>query len=79
MQVIHVCGCQYNLYSIIVWLYHCFYTIIDDTAVPNTLSLSMHTHEYAAVVSLLNIECTVIRAHVEYIDIALGAFVAGCS
>ena len=74
-----VCGCQYNLYSIIVRLHHCFYTIIDDTTGPNTLSLSMHTHEYAAVVSLLNIECTVIRAHVGYIDIALRAFVAGCS
>lgn len=63
--------------SIIVWLHHCFFTNIDDTAVPNILSLSMHTYEYAAVVSLL--QCTVIRAHVGHIDIALGAFVAGCT
>ena len=37
----------------------------------------MHTREYAAVVSLL--QCTVICAHVGYIDIALGVFVAGCT
>jgi hypothetical protein len=67
-------ACHVPVHLSSVWLHRCF---IDDTA-KHFVLVNAYTcaHEYAAV-SLL--QCTVIRAHVGYIDIALGAFVAGCT